>query len=53
MAPPDTYMLGRGEAETRRLILQDRIHRPLTRRVFEAPHLAHSIGARRALYASG
>jgi SAM-dependent methyltransferase len=31
-----TYPLGRGEAETRRLMLQDRIYRPLTRRFFEA-----------------
>jgi SAM-dependent methyltransferase len=32
----DTYVLGRGEAETRRLILQHLIYAPLTRRVFEA-----------------
>jgi SAM-dependent methyltransferase len=32
----DTYVLGRGEAETRRLILQHQIYGPLTRRLFEA-----------------
>src|SRR5215510_2378967 len=33
---PDTYVLGRSEAETRRLILQNQIYGPLTRRFFQA-----------------
>jgi SAM-dependent methyltransferase len=33
---PDAYVLGRGDAETRRLILQHQIYGPLTRRLFEA-----------------
>ncbi len=32
----DNYILGRTEAETRRLILQDQIYGPLTRRFFQA-----------------
>jgi ubiquinone/menaquinone biosynthesis C-methylase UbiE len=32
----DTYALGRSPAETRRLILQNRIYGPITRRFFEA-----------------
>jgi ubiquinone/menaquinone biosynthesis C-methylase UbiE len=36
MTTHDTYVLGRGEAETRRLILQHQIFGPLTRRFFEA-----------------
>jgi 2-polyprenyl-3-methyl-5-hydroxy-6-metoxy-1,4-benzoquinol methylase len=32
----DTYVLGRSEAETRRLMLQHRVYGPLTRRLFEA-----------------
>src|SRR5262249_6924411 len=32
----DTYVLGRSEAETRRLILQHQIYGPITRRLFEA-----------------
>ena len=32
----DDYILGRSDAETARLILQDRIYRPITRRTFEA-----------------
>src|SRR5262249_57928651 len=38
----DTYVLGRSEAETRRLILQHQIYGPITRRLFEAA----GIGAR-------
>ena len=33
---PDTYALGRSEAETRRLILQHQIYGPITRRFFQA-----------------
>jgi SAM-dependent methyltransferase len=36
MTAPDTYVLGRSDAETRRLILQHQIYGPLTRRLFEA-----------------
>jgi SAM-dependent methyltransferase len=36
MSQTDPYVLGRSEAETRRLILQHLIYAPLTRRVFEA-----------------
>lgn len=36
MAESDDYILGRGEAETRRLIVQHRIYAPATRRLFEA-----------------
>ena len=36
MESPDTYILGRSENETRRLILQHQIFGPLTRRFFEA-----------------
>ncbi len=32
----DDYVLGRSDDETRRLILQDQIYRPITRRLFEA-----------------
>jgi ubiquinone/menaquinone biosynthesis C-methylase UbiE len=32
----DTYILGRSDAETRRLILQHQIYAPITRRFFEA-----------------
>src|SRR5262245_42955850 len=33
---PDTYVLGRTDAETRRLILQNQIYGPITRRFFQA-----------------
>jgi len=36
MSSSDTYVLGRSESETRRLILQHQIYAPLTRRFFEA-----------------
>ena len=36
MESSDTYILGRSESETRRLILQHQIFGPLTRRFFEA-----------------
>ena len=36
MSTSDTYALGRSEAETRRLIVQNQIYAPLTRRFFEA-----------------
>ena len=32
----DSYVLGRSDAETKRLILQHRIYGPITRRLFEA-----------------
>jgi SAM-dependent methyltransferase len=35
MSAPDPYILGRSDAETRRLILQHKIYGPLTRRLFE------------------
>lgn len=34
--PLDSYVLGRSDAETKRLILQHRIYGPITRRLFEA-----------------
>src|SRR5262245_45481192 len=34
--PSDTYVLGRTDAETRRLILQNQIYGPITRRFFQA-----------------
>jgi len=40
-APPgDTYMMGRTEAETRRLIAQSQLYGPFTRRLFEEAGLA-------------
>src|SRR5215813_5443700 len=36
MKTTDDYVLGRGEAETRRLILQNQIYGPITRRFFQA-----------------
>lgn len=36
MAESDDYILGRGDAETRRLILQHQIYGPATRRLFRA-----------------
>lgn len=36
MNPTDTYILGRSDRETRRLILQHQVFAPLTRRFFEA-----------------
>src|SRR5262245_1067197 len=36
MTASDTYILGRSDAETRRLVLQDQIYGPLTRRFFAA-----------------
>jgi SAM-dependent methyltransferase len=35
MSKPDTYVLGRTERETRRLIVQNQIYGPITRRFFE------------------
>lgn len=36
MNPHDTYVLGRSDAETRRLIIQHQIYGPITRRFFQA-----------------
>lgn len=36
MNPSDTYVLGRSDRETRRLILQHQVFGPLTRRLFQA-----------------
>src|SRR3954453_13108097 len=36
MSITETYVLGRSDAETRRLIAQHQIYGPLTRRLFEA-----------------
>ena len=34
--PSDDCILGRSDAETERLIVQDQIYRPITRRTFQA-----------------
>jgi hypothetical protein len=40
-----TYMLGRSDAETRRLVRQHQIYGPITRRLFEAADIGSGAGA--------
>jgi hypothetical protein len=42
-ATGDTYVLGRSEAETRRLIRQSRFHNPFTRRLLEEAGLSEGM----------